>query len=167
MATDIISNAIVAIAAIIIVTVLISGLIPNIYTAAFGIQSTAAEAGDRVSTSVLVTNYYLAAPGIVELDMLNNGKGSLGESTINMSVVYLGNESMPSNRLTLGDSGAGQYWNYNNIGRDIAGDTDGNWDPGETLVVSLVSPGYSFAPGEYEIKMILYNNALCQYRFRV
>ncbi|OPY27777.1 MAG: hypothetical protein A4E28_01844 [Methanocella sp. PtaU1.Bin125] len=167
MASDIIGNAIVAIAAIIIVTVLIIAIIPDVYNAAFGIQSTAADAGDRVTTSVLVTNHCLAAPGIVELDLLNNGKGSLSESTIDLSVVYLGNASMPSNRLPLGGSGAGQYWNYTNIGRNVTGDTDGHWDPGETLVVSLVSPGYSFAPGEYEMKMILYNNALCQYRFRV
>lgn len=167
MATDIIGQAIVAIAAIIIVTVLVSGLIPDIYSAAFNIKSTADDASDRVSTSALVTNYYLAAPGIVELDVLNNGKGSLSEPTVNLSVVYLGNGSLPSSLLPLGDRGTGQYWNYTNIGRDGSGDTDGHWDPGETLVISIVSPDYSFTPGEYRMKMILYNNALCQYGFRV
>lgn len=167
MASDTIGIAIIGIASLIILVTLINGLFPDIYTAARSIASTADSASDRISTSALVTNHYIAGPGLIELDILNNGKGILAESTINMSVLNLGNESMPSNMLSLGDSGAGQYWNYTNIGRDSGGDTDGNWDPGETLVVSVVSPDYGFAPGEYQLKMIMYNNALCQYRFSV
>ena len=35
------------------------------------------------------------------------------------------------------------------------------------LEVSVVSPGYEFEPGEYTLKMLLYNGAAVQYRFTI
>jgi archaellum component FlaG (FlaF/FlaG flagellin family) len=162
MATDMISTAIIGIATLIIVSALVATLFPQAFDLAGSIKSTTGEASDRLSVSATVVNYDLPAPGRLQFDVLNNGEASLGPSVINMTIAYLSNRSMPGNILSRDASPTAQYWDY-----AITGNGDGQWDPGEVLEVRVMSPAYSFAPGEYTFKMLLYNMAVVQYGFTI
>jgi hypothetical protein len=94
--------------------------------------------------------------------VLNNGQASLASSSINMTATYLYNHSMPGHLLARGASPDAQYWEFS-----VTGDGDDQWEPGEVLEVLVVSPAYSFAPGDYELKMLLYNGAVVQYSYAI
>jgi archaellum component FlaG (FlaF/FlaG flagellin family) len=162
MATDMISSAIIGIAALIIVSTLVASLMPQIFQMAGSITSISGTADDRVRTGATIVNYDVPAPGRLQFDVLNNGKASMAPSRINMTVAYLYNQSMPAHLLVQGISSSAQYWEY-----AVTGNGDSQWEPGEVLEVSVISPGYDFAPGEYTLKMLLYNGAVVQYRFTI
>jgi archaellum component FlaG (FlaF/FlaG flagellin family) len=162
MATDMISTAIIGIATLIIVATLVAALFPQVFQMAGSIKTTAGTADDRLSVRATVVNYDLPAPGQLQFDVLNNGKASLGMPTINMTVVYLNNHSMPANILAAGTSSSAQYWDY-----ALTGNGDGQWGPGEVLEVRVVSPAYNLEPGDYTFKMLLYNGAVVQYGFTI
>lgn len=162
MATDMISSAIVGIAGLIIVATLVATLFPQVFEAAGSITGTSGRALDRARTVGTVVNHDLPAPGALQFDVLNGGETSLSPATINMTVAYLDNETMPGHVVAPGATPAGQYWTY-----AISGGTDANWDPGEVLEVRVVSPSYGFAPGSYRLKLLLYNGAVVQYRFTI
>jgi archaellum component FlaG (FlaF/FlaG flagellin family) len=162
MATDMISTAIIGIATLIIVSTLVAALFPQVFEMAGSVKSITGTANDRLGTSATIVNYDLPAPDRLQFDVLNNGQSGIGTSAINMSVVYLNNQSMPGNLLVRGASTSAQYWDY-----VVTGDGDDQWGPGEMLEVRVVSPGYSFGPGDYKLKMLLYNGAVVQYRFTI
>jgi len=157
-----ISSAIIMIAALIITATLVATLFPQAFELAGSITSTSGGANDRIRTSATVVNYDIPTPGRLQFDVLNNGKMSLAPPAINMTVAYINNHTSPAGVLKQGVSPAEQYWDYT-----IAGDPDDKWDPGEVLEVSVVSPAYSFTPGDYRLKMLLYNGAVVQYSFTI
>jgi archaellum component FlaG (FlaF/FlaG flagellin family) len=162
MATDMISTAIIGIATLIIVSTLVATLFPQVFEMAGSVKSISGDANDRIGTSATVVNYDLPAPGRLQFDVLNNGQSGIGTSAINMSAVYLDNQSLPGNLLVRGASASAQYWNY-----VVSGDGDDEWEPGEMLEVQVVSPAYGFGPGDYKLKMLLYNGAAVQYGFTI
>jgi archaellum component FlaG (FlaF/FlaG flagellin family) len=162
MATDMISTAIIGIATLIIVSTLVATLFPQVFEMAGLVRSTTGTVNDRIGTSVTVVNYDLPAPGQLQFDVLNNGQSSLATSVITMSAVYLDNHTMPGNLLARGVNTSVQYWDF-----VVTGDGDDQWEPGEMLEVHVVSPTYSFAPGDYKLKLLLYNGAVAQYGFTI
>jgi archaellum component FlaG (FlaF/FlaG flagellin family) len=162
MATDVITTAIIGIATLIIVSTLVATLFPQVFEIAGSVRSIAGIANDRVGTSATIVNYDVPAPDQLQFDVLNNGKSSLGTSAINLSAVYLDNQTMPGNLLARDASTSAQYWDY-----VVTGDGDDQWEPGEMLEVGVVSPVYSFGPGDYQLKMLLYNGAVVQYGFTI
>jgi archaellum component FlaG (FlaF/FlaG flagellin family) len=162
MATDMISTAIIGIATIIIVATLVATLLPQVFEMAGTVKSTAGTANDRMGTSVLVVNHDLQTPGRLQFDVLNNGRSEIGTSAIDMSAVYLDNQTLPGNLLARGVDASAQYWEY-----VVTGDGNGEWDPGEMLELTVVSPAYSFTPGDYKLKLLLYNGASEQYGFTI
>jgi archaellum component FlaG (FlaF/FlaG flagellin family) len=162
MATDMISTAIIGIATLIIVTTLVATLFPQVFDLAGSIQSTTGRANDRLHTSATVVSHDRPAPGRLQFDVLNNGQSTLESSTINMTVAYLNNHSMPGNLLSRDASSTAQYWDY-----AVTGNGDDQWAPGEVLEVRVVSPACGFEPGDYKLKMLLYNGAVVQYGFTI
>jgi archaellum component FlaG (FlaF/FlaG flagellin family) len=162
MATDMISTAIIGIATLIIVSTLIAALFPQVFEMAGSVRSITGTANDRAGTSATVVNYDVPAADQLQFDVLNNGQSGIVASAINMSAVYLDNQSLPGNLLARGASTSSQYWDY-----VVTGDGDGEWEPGEMLEVVVVSPGYSIVPGDYQLKMLLYNGAAVQYGFTI
>lgn len=124
MATDMISTAIIGIATLIIVSTLVATLFPQVFEMSGLVRSTTGTANDRMGTSVLVVNHDLQAPGRLQFDVLNNGQSEIGTSAIDMSAVYLDNQTLPGNLLVRGVDASAQYWEY-----AVTGDGDGEWDP--------------------------------------
>jgi archaellum component FlaG (FlaF/FlaG flagellin family) len=149
------------IGALIVVSVLVASLFPGVFDAAGSVRSTTGSAEDRVATSATVINYELG-PDTVRIDVLNNGKNSLPASTINLTVAYLGNVTAPVGLLMSGQDPDSPWWSY-----AISDVADENWDPGDTLVITVVSPRYDFAPGDYRFRLLLYNGASVEYRFNI
>jgi archaellum component FlaG (FlaF/FlaG flagellin family) len=160
--TDMISTAIIGIATLIIVATLIATLFPQVFEMAGLVRSTTGTVNDRVGTSVEVVNYDLQGPGRLQFDVLNNGHSDIGGSAIAMTAIYLDNQTRPGNLLVRGVDASAQYWDY-----VLTGDGDDQWEPGEMLEVNVVSPGYSFTPGDYKLKLLLYNGAVGQYGFTI
>ncbi len=146
---------------LIIVSVLISSLFPGVFDAARSIGTSSDSAKDRVTTSATVINYDLG-PDTIRFDVLNNGKTSLPESLINMTVAYLGNATAPAGLLAFGDDPDQPWWSY-----AISGAADQSWDPRDTIVITVTSPQYDFTPGDYRFRMLLYNGAAVEYRFNI
>jgi hypothetical protein len=161
MATDMITSAILMIGTLIIVSVLIASLFPGVFDAAGSIESSSDSAKDRVSTSATIINYDLG-PDTIRFDVLNNGKNSLPESLINLTVAYLGNATAPGGRLAFGEDPDQPWWSY-----AISGAADQSWDQRDTLVVTVTSPQYDFVPGDYKFRMLLYNGATVESRFNI
>jgi archaellum component FlaG (FlaF/FlaG flagellin family) len=157
-----ISTAIIGIATLIIVSTLIAALFPQVFEMAGSVKSITGTANDRLGTSATIVNYDLPAPDRLQFDVLNNGQSDIGTSAINMSGVYLDNQSLPGNLLARGVSTSVQYWDY-----VVDGDGDDQWEPGEMLFIGVVSPAYSFEPGDYKLKLLLYNGAVVQYGFTI
>lgn len=161
MATDMITSAILMIGTLIIVSVLISSLLPEIIGVAGSIGSSTDSAEDRLATSATVINYD-AGPDTVRIDVLNNGKNSLPVSAINLTVAYLGNATAPDGRLVFGEDPDMPWWSY-----AISGATDRTWNPGDTLVIMVTSPRHDLVPGDYRFRMLLYNGATVECRFNI
>lgn len=157
-----ISNAIIMIAAIIIVTMLIGALFPQIFGIAGSVTKSSGDANDRLGTSATVVNYDLQAPGMLEFDVLNNGRVSLSPYAINLTAVYLDNDTSSANLLAQGAAQPAECWDYT-----IAGDAGNAWAPGAVLQVRAYSPACPFAPGDYVLKMMLYDGATVQYSFTI
>jgi len=162
MSTDVITTAIIGIAALIILSTLIAALLPQIFEAARSITSVGGDANDRIRTSAIVVNHDLPGAGLLKFDVLNNGKNGIGPSQINMTATYLNNDTAPDNLLPREASESSPYWYYT-----ITGDADGSWDPNDVLDVYVVSPASGFASGEYQFRMLLNNGAVVQYRFTI
>ena len=112
MATDMISSAIIGIAALIIVSTLIAALFPQVFQMAGFVSSVSGTANERLRTSATVVNYDIPASGRLQFDVLNNGEATLAPSAINLTVAYLYNHSMPAHMLAQGVSPTDQYWVY-------------------------------------------------------
>jgi archaellum component FlaG (FlaF/FlaG flagellin family) len=153
---------IMGIAAIIILSSLIAAIFPQVFSVAASIKGTTGDASERAATSATVINYDAPGPGRLQFDVLNSGRSSLPSSAINMSAVYLGNETVPSTLLKLDGQPGEHSWTY-----VICGAGDGVWGPGDTLTITAANPGYSYAPGAYRLKIVLGNGAICQHTFRI
>jgi archaellum component FlaG (FlaF/FlaG flagellin family) len=162
MATDMISTAIIGIATLIIVFTLVATLFPQVFEIAGSISSTTHFASERIDTSAIVINYDIPATNQLQFDVLNNGKSGIGSSLINKTVAYLYNHSMPGYLLTQEVNPSAQYWEYT-----VTGNGDDEWAPGEVLELRVISPAYSFEPGDYKFKLLLYNGAVVQYGFTI
>jgi len=162
MATDVITTAIIAVAALIILSALLAALFPQIFEVAGSITSVFGTANDRVKTSAVVVNYDQPAAGLLKFDVMNNGHSSMGAAQINQTVAYLNNDTAPMNNLQFGASEGSQYWSYT-----ITGPADGSWDPDDVLEISVANPDGGFASGEYQFRMLLNNGAVVQYRFTI
>lgn len=153
---------IMGIAAIIILASLITAIFPQVFSVAASIKGATGDASERAATSATVINYEAAAPGQLQFDVLNNGRSSLPSSAIDLSAVYLGNETAPSTLLKLDGQPGEHRWTY-----VIRGAGDGVWGPGDTLTITTANPGYSYGPGAYRLKIVLGNGAICQYMFKI
>ena len=146
------------IVAVILAVTLIMALFPGITNAVLTFKSSSQDTGDQASTSVAFVNYEVVSPSLVRFDVLNTGRTAIPGPMIASTIVYADNATAPHTPIRYN---ASPGWTYTLTG------TDANWDPGDTLTISVADPAGGFVAGDYDIKLILYNKATSEQEFRV
>lgn len=124
MSSEAITTAMFLIAAVISAGVLINAVFPVIYSLSGTISSSSHAVDERLSTDIrIVATYASGSSGTAKIWIKNVGTGRVARTEIDKADVFLGAEG-DFIRLTDG------AWNYT-----ILEDTNGQWDPGETLYI--------------------------------
>ena len=161
MASEVIGTAVMVMTTVIITAALLNAIFPSILTSAVSIRTTGADAGDRIATSMLFTNYEVVSPSHVRFEVLNDGRNKMAGSMIPISTVYLSAENQPLLWLKYNTSVSETYWTYTLIG------ADSEWEQGETMVLDVINPTGSFAEGNYRIRLQLAGGAMSEHVFTV
>jgi flagellar protein FlaG len=152
MAQNIISTAILIIAAVIAVVALINGVFPSIYQMSGSMTSVSDASNDRMKTEIkIICESANQTDHTINVYVKNTGDQKITGQRIGMSDVYFGTGDAMERCGRDGTSGA--TWAY-----FIAeGNGDTTWDPGETLNIWIQTASHDFnIPGQ-RVKVMLYN----------
>lgn len=130
MSSEAITTAMFLIAAVISAGVLINAVFPVIYSLSGTISSSSHAVDERLSTDIrIVATYASSGSDTARIWIKNVGTGRVAMTEIDKADVFLGAEG-DFIRLTHSASLSDGTWNYT-----ILEDTNGQWDPGETLYI--------------------------------
>ena len=152
MAQNVISTAILIIAAVVAVVALINGVFPSIYQMTGSMTTVSDASNDRMKTEIkIICESANPVDHSLNVYLKNTGDQKITAAHIAMSDVYFGSGDFMGRCNSDGANGA--TWSYS-----FAGDNeDTTWDPGETLNLWLQTASYDFnAPGQ-RVKILLYN----------
>ncbi|HMK47665.1 MAG TPA: hypothetical protein VK436_13655 [Methanocella sp.] len=155
MAQDVITNAILIIAAIISVVILINAVYPALFAATGSITNAAGTAGDRVNSDLRVVMSSRVNSTAVQVWVKNIGSTRVPAGEISYTDVYFGDQGGSMARASV-SSTSGFWWTYSLDETD----GDGDWDQGETVQMTIFDgSGSRFTPGDHAIKLVLFNGA--------
>ena len=132
MSSETIVTAIFLITAVVTAGILTSQIFPAIYTMSGSVSSSTKAADQTLRTNIAIVNSFsLNSTNEAQLWLKNTGSTRMALPDLNLSSVFVGN---PGNIgiVTLDDPVNG--WSY-----EIVDDVNGNWDPRETLHVTVRS----------------------------
>ena len=134
MASEAISSSIMIIGAVLGAAVLITAILPAIFSAGdtFGTVSSSAE--QKLRTDFRIVNTYTAGGTTVHVWLKNVGNNRISIYDIQSSDVFIGYGSKYG-RLGYKSNGEPGTFNY------ILNPADGYWDIGETLEISIKNTG--------------------------
>jgi flagellar protein FlaG len=131
MSSETFTTAMFLIAAIIAAGVLINAVFPVIYSLSGTISSSSHEMDERIRTDVkIVTTYASVSTDTAQIWLKNVGNSRISVSEIDMADVFLGAQG-DFDRLSRAVVLSGETWVY-----EIEDDTNGYWEPGETLHIT-------------------------------
>jgi len=130
MSSEAITTAMFLIAAVISAGVLINAVFPVIYSLSGTISSSSHKVDERLSTDIrIVTTYASGNSNTARIWLKNIGTGRIATTEIEKADVFLGAEG-DFIRLSRSTTLSEGTWRY-----EILEDTNGQWDPGETLYI--------------------------------
>jgi len=130
MSSEAITTAMFLIAAVISAGVLINAVFPVIYSLSGTISSSSHAVDERLSTDIrIVTTYASGSSNTARIWLKNIGTGRVATTEIEKADVFLGAEG-DFIRLSRSTTLSEGTWTY-----EILEDTNGQWDPGETLYI--------------------------------
>jgi len=130
MSSEAITTAMFLIAAVISAGVLINAVFPVIYSLSGTISSSSHAVDERLSTDIrIVTTYASGGSHTARIWLKNIGTGRVASTEIEKADVFLGAEG-DFIRLSRSTTLSEGTWTY-----EILEDTNGQWDPGETLYI--------------------------------
>jgi archaeal flagellar protein FlaG len=152
MAQNVISTAIIIIAAVIAVVALINGVFPTIYQMSGSMTSVSDASNDRMKTEIKIICESANQTGYsLNVYVKNTCDRKMAEAYVGKTDVYFGTEASMSRCNRIG--GANPAWRYS----IMDGNNDTSWDPGETLNIWIVTSDHDFnVPGQ-RVKIVLYN----------
>ena len=140
MSSETIVTAIFLITAVVAAGILTSQIFPAIYTMAGSVSSSTHAADQTLRTDIAIVNTFaLNNTQQAQIWLKNTGSTRIRLPDLNMSSIFVGNPGHIST-VPMGDL-SGDSWNYG-----ILDDTNGYWDPKETLHITTKS---SNIPTEY------------------
>jgi flagellar protein FlaG len=162
MADETISTAILAVATIIAAIVLINSIYPALYGTAGSILSMNSMASDRMRTDIKILTEWYPGGNPEDLGLVawikNTGSTTISGQAMNSTDVFLNTGGGQSARIPM--TGSTNNWTYAILG----GDGDANWDPGETVQVTVhYLDGVS--PGRLRLRVALHNGVYAENSF--
>ncbi|HUK39236.1 MAG TPA: flagellin [Methanomicrobiales archaeon] len=146
MSSETIVTAIFLIASVVAAGILTSQLFPAIYTVSGSVSSSAHTADQSLRTDfVIVNTFSLQGTSKAEIWIKNTGTSRISQQDLVTSNIFIGStqsfDVLSSTNFVAAPPAAGQ-WTF-----DILDDTNGYWEPGETLHVTIqdakISPTYA------------------------
>ena len=158
MAQNVISTAILIIAAVIAVAALINAMLPTVYGLSGSVSSVAGATNDRMRTSAgIICESLNGSDRMLDVYLKNTGTLKISAHDLGLTDVYFGNGSTLSKCPKTGTPS----WSYALPG----GNGDASWDPGETLLITIAAGGYSFRGDAQHVKIVLANGAGIEAKF--
>ena len=150
MAEEAISTAILTVATIIAALVLVNAMYPSLYSASGSILSMNNRAADRIKTDLTVLAEWYppghAADDIaLEAWVKNTGSTTVTETDLGHVDLFLYTGNGMSARIPAGD------WTHELLN----GDGDANWDPTETMHLTIHYDPSSSSPGAWRLRIAL------------
>ena len=134
MSSETIVTAILLITGVVAAGILASVIFPAIYTMSGSVSSSTHAADQTLRTDIAIVNTFAlnnTNPMQAQVWLKNTGSTRISLTSLNMSTIFVGN-SVNIGTVKLNDPSNG--WTY-----DILDDTNGYWDPGETLHITAIS----------------------------
>lgn len=154
MSQDVITSAILIMAAVISVVILVNAALPALYGTTSSITGASGTANDRLSSDIKIIMANADNANTLKVWAKNVGTARVAGSRVNYTDVYYGDKDSLA-RASVSPS-ADFRWSYTID--DL--NSDGNWDPGETLELTLYdASGTMFTSGDHQIRLVLYNAA--------
>ncbi|OPY27778.1 MAG: hypothetical protein A4E28_01845 [Methanocella sp. PtaU1.Bin125] len=154
MAQEVISSAILIIAAIIATVALVNAVYPSLFTTTDSVQSVSDTASDRLKTDVNVDMASMQNATTLFLWAKNVGSIKVPAGKLPYTDLYFGEPG--SMAMVERSETAAFRWAY------VLDDMDGNgdWDPGEILQIAITDAGAShLTTGTHDLQLVLYNSA--------
>ncbi len=154
MAQNVISTAILIIAAVIAVVALINSVFPAIYRMSGSVTSVTDASNDRMNTEIKII-YVCADAGedhAIDVFVKNTGSKKVPEEKIPYADVYYG--SATTGMIRAASSGPAYPYRDASI---VEGNGDAQWDPGETLEIRVHTNTYDFMGGRQQVAVVLAN----------
>jgi flagellar protein FlaG len=152
MAQNVISTAILVIAAVIAVVALINGIFPAVNRVSGSVTSLSDASSDRMKTEIrIICESANATDYTLDVYVKNAGSLKIDPARIAMTDVYFG-DTVSMERCNHPGS-AVPTWGYTI--RD--GNGDGVWDPGETMGIWIITDNHNFKDVRQRVKVVLYN----------
>ncbi len=136
MASEAISSSIMIIGAVLGAAVLITAILPAIFSAGDTFGSVSSSAEQKLKTDFRIINSYTAGDKTVQVWMKNVGSNRISVYDIRNSDVFIGIGS-EYKRLGYASEGTAGTFTYT-----LASD-DGYWDIGETIEIKVTDTGMS------------------------
>ncbi|MGA9141016.1 MAG: hypothetical protein WBZ29_12375 [Methanocella sp.] len=154
MAQEVLSTAILIIAAVIATAAIVNAVYPSLFAAAGSVTTVSDTASNRVLTDMKIAMASTDGPETLYVWVKNDGSTKIPETRIAYTDVYFGDHGhMAKASANLSES---FRWTY--ALDDL--DSDDDWGPGETLQITITDgSGTSFTAGDHDIKLVLYNSA--------
>ena len=155
MAQNVISTAILIIAAIVAVVALINSVLPAVYQLSGSASSAAATSGDRMDTEIKIIHACAnrSAGHALDVYVKNTGTSAVPAGKLKYADVYFGSDGAGVSRASAGPASPAPRWSYS----ILDGDGDASWDPGETLGIWLQTDDYDFTDGRQLVRVVLAN----------
>jgi flagellar protein FlaG len=154
MAQEVLSSAILIIAAIIATAAIVNAIYPSLFAAAGSVATASDTASNRVLTDIKIAMASADGPGTLYVWVKNDGSTRIPESRIAYTDVYFGDRG----HMIKASANSSEAFRWTYALDDINGDDD--WGPGETLQITVTDgAGTSFTAGDHEVKLVLYNAA--------
>jgi len=132
MSSETIVTAILLITGVVAAGILASVIFPAVSTMAGSVSSSTHAADQTLRTDIAIVNTFaLNNTNQAQVWLKNTGSTRISPASLNMSTIFVGN-SANIGTVKLNDPSNG--WTY-----DILDNTNGYWDPGETLHITAIS----------------------------
>jgi archaeal flagellar protein FlaG len=152
MAQNVISTAILIIAAVIAAVALINGVFPTIYQMSGSMQTVSDASNDRMRTEIkIIYESANQTDNSMNVYLKNSGDEKVTAAHIGQSDVYFGTGEAMERCSSDGSSGATWAWSID------GGNGDSAWDPGETLNLWIKTADHDFSVPGQRVKIVLYN----------
>jgi flagellar protein FlaG len=160
MAQNVITTAILVIAAVIAVVALINGVFPSINKVAGSVTSISDASSDRMKTEIrIICESANATDYTMNVYVKNAGSQKIDPARIGMTDVYFGDATTMKRCNHPGS--ANPTWKYSLMD----GNQDEYWDPGETMNIWIITDNHNFKSGRQRLAFTLYNGVSAEDTF--